>query len=277
MTATISGQRPVSRLRVRLARLLLALAMLSLLFAAGIGISWMQDRQRLREAATAATASARTEQERLTRLLDWVYHNQGFAKNSGYFIWKRLDATPVQVLERGGDCEDKSKLFAAMLRELGIRSTLAMLYPCRTCNPVHTVAVVETTKGWTPMDSVYNITFPDGRGGFTPIEVLRHNPSILPTRLDMLVAERGRKDKIALYKRDLETYGLVTTVNWDKNVLTRAVAGMIRAMGGEPWRTPRPLFLDDPKQFFMLLGLGAAAGFGLLAWLFGRRGGIGRA
>lgn len=276
MAATIADDRPVPRFRILLARILLALALLSLLFAAVVGVSWMQDRQRLREAAVAATASARTEQEKLTSLLDWVYHNQGFAKNRSYFIWKRLDATPVQVLERGGDCEDKSKLFAAMLREIGVRSTMAMLYPCTTCKPVHTVALVETTSGWTPMDSVYNVTFPDGRGGFTPIEKLRSDPSVLPRRLDTLIAERGRDDKVAFYKRHLETYGIVTTVNWDKNALTRAAAGLIRALGGEPWRTPRPLFLDDPKQFFTLLGLGAAAGFGLLGWFLGRRGSSGR-
>lgn len=260
-----------SSARLLASRALTVFAVLSLIFAIVTGISWFQDRQRLRDAAVAATASARTEEQKLTALLGWVYNNQGFEKNKHYFLWKKLDATPVQVLEHGGDCEDKSKLFATMLREIGVKSSLAMLYPCADCLPSHVVTLVKTSSGETPMDAVFNITFPDGRGGFLDVAALKRDASIMPRRLDALVAERGRSDKIALYKRATEGYGLVTTLNWDKNAATRAVAGVIRATGGEPWRTARPLFLDDPKQFFMLAGLGAALLSGLLGWILRRR------
>lgn len=59
----------------------------------------------------------------------------------------------------------------------------------------------------------------------------------------------------------------MTTVNWDKNALTRGAAVLIRAAGGEPWSTPRPFLFDDPKLFFTLFGFGGASGFSLLALL----------
>lgn len=253
------------------ARVLAALALLSLIVALVIGLSWRADRARLRAVAEAATAGAVTESDRLTRIVGFVYRNQGFAKNRNFFLWKKLDATPVQVLERGGDCEDKSKLTAALLRELGVRSTLAMISPCAGCPAGHTVAVVKTQNGWTPVDSVYDITFPEPGGRFTPIERLRANPSIQAQRVADLRVQRGPYDKINHFPLDRDPFTHATTVNWDKNVLTRAVAGAIRATGGEPWRTPRPMFLDDPKQFFMLAFLGLAAVLGVLGMWAGRQ------
>ena len=257
--------------RSLLSRALLAIAGLMLVFSVVVGLSWARDRQRLRAAAVEATASARSDGDRLTALLHWVYANQGFAKNRHYFLWKPLEATPVQVLEHGGDCEDKSKLFATMLRELGVPSTLAILYPCAGCAPSHVVTLVRTPSGDTPMDAVYDVSFPDGRGGFLDVAALKRDPSLLPRRLDALVAARGADDKVALYKRGTEGYSFTTTLNWDKNAATRAVAGLIRATGREPWRTARPLVLDDPKQFFAALGLAAALGLGLAGLLLRRR------
>ena len=254
----MTGRRTPVRLLA--SRLLLSLAVVSLAFAAVVGVSWMRDRQRLRAVAQAVTAPARSDDERLTRLLHWVYANHGFEKNRRYFIWKKLDATPIQVLEHGGDCEDKSKLLVTMLRELGIKGSLAMLYPCPACLPSHVVTLVDTPSGTTPMDAVYDLAFPAGQGGFIDIAAIKADASLLPRRLDTLVAERGADDKIALYKRGTEHFRYVTTINWDKNFVTRGAASIIRAAGGEPWRTPRPLFLDDPKQFFVLAGLAVALG-----------------
>ena len=247
-------------------RLCLVPALGFLLFGAVELVSWNLDRARLRSVAVAVSAPANDEGERLTRLAGWVYRNQGFQKNRRYHLWRKLDATPVQILEHGGNCEDKSKLLIVLLRELGVEGSLAMLYPCEGCRSQHTVALVETRTGWTLVDPVFDITFPDRRGGFHTIETLRAEPALLERRLAELRAARGPADKINRYKR-ADHYSHITTVNWNKNALTRAVAGLIRATGGEPWSTPRPLFLDDPKQFFALLGFGGALGFGLLALL----------
>jgi hypothetical protein len=248
-------------------RLCLALALGFLLFGAVESASWQVDRARLRIVAAAVAGPARDEAERLTRLTEWVYHNQGFARNRRYHLWRKLGATPIYVLEHGGNCRDKTKLLVALLSELDVASSLAMLYPCKQCRPRHTVVFVATRNGWTLVDPVFNITFPDRRGGFHTIEALRAERALLERRLAELRAARGPADKINRYKRATDHYAHMTTINWDKNALTWGVAAMIRAAGAEPWSTSRPLFLDDPKQFFTLFGFGGALGFCLLALL----------
>ena len=244
-----------------------ALAAGFFLFGAAESISWQIDGARLREVAVAVAGPEQDEFERLTRLTSWVDLNGGITRNRRYHLLLKLGATPVSVLEHGGNCQDKAKLLAALLRELDVSSSLAMLYPCPGCKPRHTVTLVETRDGWTAADPVYNLTFPDGHGGFLTIEELRANRALLEHRLAEMRAERGPADPINRYKRNVNHYTHLTTVNWDKNVLTRGAAFLIRVAGGEPWSTPRPLFLDDPKLFFALLGFGGALGFCLLALL----------
>jgi hypothetical protein len=242
------------------------LALGLLLFGAVELISWQADRARLRTVAVAVAGTARGEVERLTRLTGWVYQNGGF-RNRRYHLWRKLGATPASVLDNGGNCQDKSKLLAALLRELDVESSLAMLYQCPGCRPRHTVLFVEMQDGWTLADPAFNLLFPNGRGGLHTLEVLRADLTILERRLAELRAERGPADPIKEYKRAIDLHAHMTTVNWDKYVLTRGVAGLIRAAGGEPWSTPRPLVFDDPKLFFSLFGFGGALGFALLALL----------
>lgn len=270
MEASLTAQTfagPRWTVRRQASRLFLASALGFLLFGAAELASWNADRARLRTLALATTAPAQSEAERLTRLTDWLFREVKPGKNRRFHLWRRLDATPIQVLEHGGDCEDKSKLLAVMLRELGVRSTLATLSACPSCEATHTVAMVETRAGWTIADPAYGFTFPDRRGGLHSVDTLRADPEILQSRLAELRAERGPADVINFYKRDIDHYAHLTTVNWNKNALTRGLAGLVQATGREPWSTPRPLFLDDPKQFFALTGFGGAFGCGLLALL----------
>lgn len=248
-------------------RLCLALALGFLVFGTIELVSWNADRARLRTLAAAVAAPAHGEVERLTRLTDWLFRNVKPGKNRRYHLWRKLDATPIQILEHGGDCEDKSKLLAVLLRELGIESSLAMLSSCAQCKLTHTVVFIETRAGWTLADPAYGFTFPDRRGSFHTIETLRAEPALLQNRLAELRAARGPDDVINQYHRDRDLYAHMTTFNWNKNALLRGAADLLRAAGAEPWSVPRPLFLDDPKQFFALLGLGGALGFALLALL----------
>ena len=233
--------------------------------------SWNADRARLRALALAATASAQDENERLVQLTDWLYRSVKPRKNWRYHLWRKLDATPIQILEHGGNCEDKSKLLTAMLRELDVESSLAMLSRCEDCMASHTVAFVRTGAGWTIADPAFGMTFPDGRGGFQSIQTLRAEPAALQRRLAELRALRNPADPIHKYKAT-DHYAYLTTVNWNKNGLTRAIASLFRRAGVAPWSLPRPLFLDDPKEFFALLGFGLALGSGLLALLLRPRG-----
>lgn len=250
----------IHSLLLRLYQFFIALAAFALVSSLLLFSSWLGERSLLHSIATSIAARSARPEDQLSRLTAWVYRNKGFEKNPGYFLWKRLDATPKQVLQRGGDCEDKSKLLSALVQELGIPSTMAMLYHCDgNCQPVHTVTLARTQSGWTPLDAVYNITFRNREGKAIPVQQLMHQPHILNARLDQLESVRGPFDKIARYKRGLETYSHLTTINWDKNAATRTAATLIRALGGDPRLTPRPLFLDDPKQFFSILGFGLTA------------------
>ncbi|HJX28668.1 MAG TPA: transglutaminase-like domain-containing protein [Thermoanaerobaculia bacterium] len=267
--ATVGPQRNPKRW---IYRLCLALAVgFSLLGAVELA-SWKADRARLRALGIAITAPAQDEAERLTRLTDWLFRNVKPRKNWSYHLWRKLDATPIQILEDGGNCEDKSKLLTAILRELDVASSLAMLSRCEGCRLTHTVAIVRTRTGWTIADPAFGMTFPDHQGGFHTIQALRADPSLLQGRLAELRALRGPADVINNYKLATDHHAHLTTVNWNKNALTRLVAASIRAAGAEPWSTPRPLFLDDPKQFFALFGFGGAIAWGLLALLLRARG-----
>ncbi len=90
-------------------------------FACAIGLcfTWRADNALLRTQAMAITAHLDTDSARIRAVNDWVYHNQGFDKNHHYFLVPALGPTPVQVIQHGGDCADKSRLVAAMLNNLG--------------------------------------------------------------------------------------------------------------------------------------------------------------
>src|SRR5215471_668484 len=99
-----------------------ALALLPLACAMAIWMSWLNDNAVLREAAMAVTRDLTTPSAKIIAINHWVYHNQEFAPNDRYFLIPDLGPTPIQVLESGGDCGDKSRLVSAMLRQLGIAS-----------------------------------------------------------------------------------------------------------------------------------------------------------
>src|SRR5688572_1347087 len=103
-----------------------SLALLLTLLSILCWVSYRRDQARLGAIAREITAGVSAPEDRALELLHWVYQNQGFAKNEDYFLWKELRATPVDVLEEGGDCADKSRLLSSMLREIEIPSTLAM-------------------------------------------------------------------------------------------------------------------------------------------------------
>src|SRR5262252_6615000 len=124
-----------------------ALALLPLVCAIAIWMSWLNDNAVLREEAIAVTRDLTTPSEKIIAINHWVYRKQGFAPNDGYFLIRGLGPTPIQVLESGGDCADKSRLVSAMLSQLGIASGLAQIFPCGDCSPIHTVVEAEYEGG----------------------------------------------------------------------------------------------------------------------------------
>jgi hypothetical protein len=213
-------------------------------------LAWSEyrDRQVLRPIAEEVTRGISSPGARLSALNNWVYGNQGFARNRNYFGLARLGPSPIQVLEHGGDCADKSRLLSAMLETLGMRSSLAMLYPCYACPPVHTVVVADLGSSNTLADPVFGITFPRPDGGYFSVDELVQEPRLLHERLQVLRAERGPHDKIIFYREANHRFDYLTTINWEANGLTRVVARGVRALGGEPRDVFRPMWLENPKR-----------------------------
>lgn len=245
-----------------LRRALATASLLSCLCALFLFVSIKQD-ERILDQAIAGQIAARPNSGKLVEeLSNWVYHNKGFAKNQQYFIFPQLGPTPIQVLQSGGDCSDKSRLLSALLRRFGMNSTLVMLHGCEGCEATHTVVEARYESGRMAADPVFNLVFPAADGEFYGVRELREDPSQLPARLRELETQRGPADKIARYKVATESYSWPKTINWDKNKLLQSVAGAIKPAGIDPYLVMRPHFLEDPKLFLMYFSLlvGAAAG-----------------
>ena len=213
------------------------------------------DERKLDQAIAGQLTSPPNTGAFVEELNHWVYNNQGFAKNRGYFLIKKLGATPVQVLESGGDCSDKSRLLAALLKRFGMDSTLVMLYACEGCEAAHTIVETRYEGGRMAADPVFDIVFPAGNGRFYGVKELKQDPSIMISRLDELVAQRGSDNKVAFYKRETESYSWPKTINWEKNGVLLKVAALIEKGGHDPSLVMRPHFLEDPKLFLLYLSL----------------------
>lgn len=212
-------------------------------------ISYKNDLSFLRS-IVRTQISTETAPEVFESINHWIYQNKGFKKNPDYFLFKFLGTTPIQVLNKGGDCTDKSILLMAMLDSIGIDSTLVMLYDSDGGAPTHTVVEVRSGQFKAVADPVYDLVFPSQvSSGFYSIADLRENPARLLNRLDNLIQERGISNKIAYYRRYNETYQFATTINWNKNSTLKVMSGILGRMGIDARDIRRPHFLDDPKLF----------------------------
>lgn len=241
-----------------------ALACAAGILAAGACIGlYRADAERLRAVATAVASGANDDAGRVVRITRWVYANHGFRRNPGCFLWPNMRATPVQVLERGGDCADKSRLLAAMLRQIGIPATMLMCFHPQSGAPVHTVVEAALDGGERlVLDPVFDMTFPRPDGGYFGLQELRRDAEILQQRLRDLRAVRPSPfDPIQAYHEHSAVYSQAATINWNKNSVTRAALAVLhRVLGDEVYRMPRPIVVEEPH-------LASAAAFGMLAIL----------
>lgn len=234
---------------------------------------YWHERLNLRETVTAVLGEERGDKEAiLTKLTEWVYYNQGFAKNRHYFIAPAFGPTATQVLQHGGDCSDKSRLLSAMLYEVGIDNTLVMLYSTFDMTPTHTV--VETRSGdfRAVADPVFNIIFPGADGHLLGVRELRSSKTLLEERLDELVRLRGWHDKIIGYKRATETYEIPKTINWDKNAILQTVEKLISTWHDDPYLVARPRILENPFLLISITSFSLSGlTLGLAGWLHYQR------
>jgi Transglutaminase-like superfamily len=240
--------------------------------ALGLFVDWQHDNAILQHQSIEITKNLHTDAERIRAINDWVYQNHGFAQNDHYFIMRALGPTPIQVLEAGGDCSDKSRLVAAMLNELNIGAGLVMLSTCTQCRFIHTVVEGQHESGRMVVDPIWHIDYPAADGRFLGVRDLAWT-ALGRDHLAALKERRGPADKIAAMPDSEATFDYAVAINWNKNGLTRAVAATLEYLGYDPERMFRPRFLEDPKLalILFLICLGVAVVFArLLFHLSGR-------
>jgi hypothetical protein len=226
------------------ARGLIACATLLMLLAVAVFISRSLDEKLLSTVAGRIVSSSKAPSDRAIAILHFVYNDEGFLKNRGYFIFPQFGPTSVQVLAEGGDCADKSRLMVALLRHVGIKSTPVMLFD-NDMRPTHTVVEADVENGPMEMDPVYDLYFPKTGGGFYGSAELRGNPQVLPTRLEWM----GLSDwKARHYHLDRSNYSHAATFNWEKYWFTReAKSILLRFYGDRVYQLRRPEIIEDPK------------------------------
>ncbi len=217
------------------------------------------DARRLRKIARRLTEGMSRSDLRVQALNSFVYRAEGFAKNGSYYLVKSLGPTPVQVLEQGGDCSDKSRLLAALLQQLGIKASLAMLYRHPGCVAVHTVVLAETESGTIVADPAFDLMFPDAGGRYHDVRRMIAEPRLLSGRLQVLRAQRGPDDRIGSYDESAYRYDFVTTINWARYRWLGALSRALRRLALEPRLIRRPALLENPKLLLATLsGVGGA-------------------
>jgi hypothetical protein len=244
-------------------------------FACAIGLffNWREDNAFLRRQALAITAHLDTDSARIHAVNDWVYHNKGFAKNDQYFLVSSLGPTPVQVMEFGGDCADKSRLVAAMLDNLGIDAGLVMISPCWYCGFIHTVVEARYEGGRMVVDPTWGIDYPAGDDRFLGVADLA-GTNRGEQRVVELRRQRGATDKIARMPTADASFDYAVAINWDRDVVTRGIAATLRLIGFQPETLFRPRVLEDPKLLLILALLATTTVIVLGSFVLGLAAGV---
>jgi hypothetical protein len=237
--------------------------------AIALFLNWQQDNALLQKQARAITAHLHINSARIRAINDWVHRNKGFAKNDQYFIVSALGPTPVQVMERGGDCADKSRLVAAMLNSLGIDAGLVMISACLDCGFIHTVVEARYEGGRMVVDPTWDVDYPAGDGRSLGVADLA-GTNLGQERVAELRHQRAATDKITHMPDADAAFDYAVAMNWHKDAVTRSVAATLRLMGYKPETLFRPRLLEDPKLFLTLFLLGIAAAMILSSFLLDR-------
>ena len=181
--------------------------------------------------------------------------------HAGHFLFPGIRATAVQVLERGGDCADRSRLLTTVLSEYGIRATMVMLAPCTGCSFGHTVVEAIVADGRIVVDPTYGIAFPKPGGGYYDIRDLRRDPSIVRHEVAALqVQDKDKQAYVDFRSRYLGYFNDSRTINFGTNAFGQWATRIVLAFDAEPELIYRPRILEDPILVLVLL-LGAGTLF----------------
>jgi hypothetical protein len=169
-----------------------------------------------------------------------------------------LRPTARQVVEKGGDCADRSRLLIELLEREGVDASKVALYD-RDGVPRHAVVEVDTEHGPMAVDALYGMYFPKPSGGYYSVWDINRDESILAGRVRELA---DLQPAVREYPLEMYTYVSPRTINWDKSAMMRlAYRGLRATFGPSVDRWSRPGIVEDP----VLLSLtGAAFGQSLL-------------
>jgi hypothetical protein len=239
-----------------------AFAATAALLALACMVSHQNDRRTLRTAAQREAAAWPDNASKIIGLTEWVHHNHGARENPRWFVLPRFRATPVQVLHSGGDCADKSRLLCALLREIDIPCTMILCFSRTTRKATHTVVEAQAGPGeFIVADPAYNLSFPAGGSGrYHDLLELRADPAIVDRRLAELIPQLPPTAPVYCYKPDQAAYDHASSINWNRNQLTRAAFKTLAPWyGSEIHRLHRPLVFEEPKLAVAALILAGTA------------------
>ena len=248
-------------------------------------ISYLRDSNRLGNVAREVTAGATSPSDRVLALLHFVSDHHGTRQNERFFVLRRMRATPLQVLEDGGDCADRSRLLCALLRAVDIPATMAMCFDRETGAPTHTLVEAEPARGrYMVVDPAYDLYFPKpNQRSYYGLLDLRRDPGLVTRRIDELCASAPLVREVErYYLRAYSGYHQVATINWSKHTILRPLHDWLRKRYGDRiYRFRRPTVLEEPKLlvgtfcllpgFAGLAAIGGAALLGMVARIRSRR------
>ncbi len=219
-------------------------------------VCYRRDDGHLRVAAHSVLDDERSAEDRALTLMYWVHHHTTTAKSNEYFVIPALGAPPMQVLEHGGDCTDRSRLLTALLHAMNIPATMALCFNKETGRPSHTVVEAQVgPDAYMVLDPTYKLWFPKpDASGYYGLLDLRRDPDILDRRVDERWAEIPRYRPIHWYNRKRAAYDQASTFNWNRNAITRIAHDLLWIwMQDDLYRIRRPLIIESPQLAFSAL------------------------
>ncbi|HKM84453.1 MAG TPA: hypothetical protein VJY15_26280 [Candidatus Acidoferrum sp.] len=196
-------------------------------------------------------------------------------ENDSYFLsplFRPLRPAPWQIIEKGGDCADRSRVLIALLRLRGIHASKWALYNARG-ESVHAVVEADVESGKMVVDPLFGLWFPRPQGGYYDIAALRQDPKILSERIAELRAQgvQPGTDRLDFYPLNQYVYANARTINWNKNAIIRFVYLLLhRVLGERANYLARPAFVEEPP-LMVIYGLAVFEFAVLLTWLLAER------
>ena len=177
-----------------------------------------------------------------------------------------LRPTARQVLEKGGDCADRSRLLIELLKREGVYASKVALHD-RQGVPQHAVVQVQVEDDDQSMvvDALFGMYFPNGRGGYYSVWDIRDDESILSDRLRELGPTQPFTQE---YPLERYTYAAPRSINWNKSFGMQLLYRILyRIMGSRVDDLPRPPIVGDPVlltlAFAVLVQLTGALGLSI--------------